>query len=274
MGAFDKQYIQALAAGQKFKVEFKPGTEAAKLSGEYKTVEIKSGRGRGGTLNVIAVDMSGNPMPDVPIEDPKHGIVIADRCFGTSAWPMVQTFIVEGRLIYDAATENMSVEAAKTANIAARKATKPAVEARKPPVKHSTPRPTPSKLSEEIAGGSESIVQNVDTSKSTFVQQRTQLTNARVHATANQPKKVYDSLLPILENKGNKSLLLRFTAVPMTNELNGDYSVVSYAKVNDSAEPKLVINLQSLDIPNKLIAFDSSRVDIHIKRIDEISQGR
>ena len=79
-------------------------------------------------------------------------------------------------------------------------------------------------------------------------------------------------MLPILENsKAGKPLLLRFAAVPMTNELNGDYSVIDYKKV-DEGQPTLVINLQSLDIPNKVVKFETNRTDIHIKRIDEITQ--
>jgi hypothetical protein len=274
MGAEDKQYVQLLAPGQKFQVEFKPGSEAAVLSGEYRVTEIKSGRGRGGTLNVIAVDMAGNLMPDVPIEDPKHRVVIADRCFGTSAWPMVQKFSIEGRLIYEAETEIKAVAAKKTDDTRIKKI----IAAPTTSVAPKVPKPRSMSGVNNLDAVSPTATipptaaDGAGTEKSSFIQQRTQLTNARVHATANQPKKVYDCLLPILENsKAGKPLLLRFAAVPMTNELNGDYSVIDYKKV-DEGQPALVINLQSLDIPNKVVKFETNRTDIHIKRIDEITQ--
>jgi hypothetical protein len=286
MGSQDKEYVQLLAPGQKFQVTFRPDTEASKLSGEYKVVEIKSGRGRGGTLNVIAIDMQGNPMPDVPIEDMKHHVVVADRCFGTSAWPMVQKFSIEGRLIYDTEAEDKAELAKRESEKTIRKAMQDPLRvqqgqqvntgggsARATGIK--TTKNPPIKLA---AGFSSSAPQDNGpginlSDKNAFLQQRTTMTNARVHATANQPKKVYDSLLPILENKGNKTLLLRFSAVPITSEVNGDYSVVSYRK--DAQQPnKLILNLQSLDIPNKTIEFETDRTDIHIKRIDEITPTR
>lgn len=272
MGAEDKQYVQLLAPGQRFQVEFKPGSEAAALSGEYRVIEVRSGRGRGGTLNVIATDLSGNPMPDVPIEDPKHGIVIADRCFGTSAWPMVTKFSIEGRTVYEAGMDVKAATAKKAAETKLKKIDSPLRQQVVSKARHVQPSSIRS-------------INNIDTTpsshgtagadKSSFVQHRTQLTNARVHATATQPKKVYDCLLPILENsKAGKPLLLRFSAVPMTNELNGDYSVVGFKKLDGNAQPKLVISLQSLDIPNKLVEFETDRTDIHIKRIDEITPAR
>lgn len=269
MGAEDKQYVQLLAAGQKFQVEFKPGSEAAALNGEYRVVEVKSGRGRGGTLNVVAVDMSGNSMPDIPIEDGKNGVVVADRCFGTSAWPMVTKFSIDGRLVYESVVEAKVAAAKKANDTRIQKIVKPnhhTVVSSKTTTQKAV-QPAIRNLdmgsgATEASGGSEKLG---------FIQQRTQLTNARVYATANQPKKVYECLLPILENtKSGKPVLLRFTATPITNELNGDYSVIDYKRV-EAAQPKLVISLQSLDIPNKVVEFETDRTDIHIKRIDEIS---
>lgn len=285
MGSQDKEYVQLLAPGQKFQVTFRPTTEASKLSGEYKVIEVKAGRGRGGTLNVIAVDMQGNPMPDVPIEDLKQRVVIADRCFGTSAWPMVQKFSIEGRMIYDIEAEDKAAQAKREVEKAVRKATQDPLKVQQGQQvviiggsKRISELKSANNSSIKIATGFSPSQDNGPginlSDKNSFLQQRTTMTNARVHATANQPKKIYDSLLPLLENKANnKPLLLRFTAVPMTSEVNGDYSVVSYRK--DTQQPnKLILSLQSLDIPNKMVEFETDRTDIHIKRIDEISASR
>jgi hypothetical protein len=273
MGSLDKEYVQALAPGQKFQVVFKAGTEAAKLSGEYRTVEIKAGRGRGGTLNVIAEDASGNPMSDVPIEDPRQGVVIAERCFGTSAWPMVQKFSIEGKLIYDADSgKQPQVSVAKQAPSAPRPTVPSAVVSRPKQQTQSFTKQTPEEGAAPIT--TEQTMTIGPSAKSSFVVQRSQLTAARTHAMSQQPKKIYDCLLPLLEKRGPKNpLLLRFSAVPITSEINGDYTVVSYKK-DESAENKLVISLQSLDIPNKVIDFETDRLDIHVKKIEEINAGR
>lgn len=273
MGALDKEYVQALAAGQKFQVEFKEGSEAAKLSGEYRAVEIKPGRGRGGTLNVIAVDMAGNPMPDVPVEDLRTGVVIADRCFGTSAWPMVRKFSIEGRLVYDS---KGSIGKPQPANKPVTSvASSPAAKVHREK-NYTKTRPKASIDSIDSSGFVAKSTPDATSfsEKGAFVAKREQLTNARSYAMAAQPKKVYECLRPILEttNKGGKTLLLRFSAVPLTNEINGDYSVISFQETTGvNNQPRLVINLQSLDIPNKQLEFETDRTDIHIKRIEQIT---
>lgn len=269
MGSQDKEYVQALASGQRFQVEFKAGTEAAKLSGEYRAVEIKPGRGRGGTLNVIAVDMTGNPMPDVPIEDLKQGVVVAERCFGTSAWPMVQKFSIEGRLVYDAGRHTQPAAHAPMPTPIAKQSS-----ANVPAIKVPKPRPAPApRLDEDARPAVPDATSIAPSEKSSFVGQRSQMTLARAHANSQQPRKIYECLLPLLEKRQKNPLLLRFSAVPITSEINGDYSVVSFVK-DESVANKLIISLQSLDIPNKVIEFETTRSDIHIKKIEEISAAR